>query len=221
MPDLERWLGGLGLSPRSQRNHLAALSALVGFAERRGYLPRGWLRLRDIDRPRVASEVQTFTPDALRAILSAARAVREDLLPFLALGAFAGLRHAEALRLDWSDIRDGQIDIRARNAKTRQRRLVPVLDPLPAWLEPHRRAAGPVCRLRDVTHWITRISEAAGVPWVRNGLRHSFGTYRMATLRDEARVALEMGNTPAMVFAHYRAAATEEMGRAWFGVAAP
>ena len=40
--------------------------------------------------------------------------------------------------------------------------------------------------------------------WPQNAMRHSFGSYRLAACADAARVSLEMGNSPAMVFAHYR-----------------
>jgi hypothetical protein len=35
-------------------------------------------------------------------------------------------------------------------------------------------------------------------------MRHSYGSYRLAQCHDAARVSLEMGNSPQMVFAHYR-----------------
>ena len=37
--------------------------------------------------------------------------------------------------------------------------------------------------------------------WKPNALRHSFASYRMANIKDAARVALEMGNSPTMFFA--------------------
>ena len=35
-------------------------------------------------------------------------------------------------------------------------------------------------------------------------MRHSFGSYRRAQCHDAARVLLEMGTSPQMVFARYR-----------------
>jgi hypothetical protein len=35
-------------------------------------------------------------------------------------------------------------------------------------------------------------------------MRHSYGSYRLAQCQDAAKVSLEMGNSPQMVFAHYR-----------------
>ena len=69
------------------------------------------------------------------------------LVPFLAIGAFAGLRHAEIQRLDWSEVRldEGFIEVKASKAKTASRRLVPILDNLKQWLTPHRQTEGKVC----------------------------------------------------------------------------
>lgn len=54
--------------------------------------------------------------------------------------------------------------------------------------------------------------------WVKNGLRHSFCSYRLAVVQDVARVALEAGNSPQMIFQHYRELVTEEDGKEWFNL---
>ncbi len=45
--------------------------------------------------------------------------------------------------------------------------------------------------------------KAARVKWKRNGLRHSFGSYRLETTKNAGQVALEMGNSAAIVLKHY------------------
>lgn len=213
---VEDWLGSMqDASPRSRRNRMAAVRNLVSYCERRGYLPKGSLDLSVIEFPRGESEVQIYTPTQLRKILAS---VRPSEVPFVAIGAFSGMRSAEITRLRWEDIKPDVIDVRARNAKTRQRRLVPILPALAAWLREHRQEDGPVCPLHDPIAPIGWRVREAGVQWLHNGLRHSFGSYRMALVKNEAQVALEMGNSPAMVFRHYRAVVTEERAREWFDV---
>jgi len=65
---------------------------------------------------------------------------------FLAIGAFAGLRHAEIERLDWREVRlaDRFIEVTAGKSKTASRRLVPITDNLAKWLAPHAEKAGRV-----------------------------------------------------------------------------
>ena len=41
-------------------------------------------------------------------------------------------------------------------------------------------------------------------PWPNNGGRHSFGSYWLAKHQDVAALALQMGNSPQIVFAYFR-----------------
>ena len=157
-----------------------------------------------------------FTPEQIKSLLQTAD---DTLRPFLAIGAFAGLRMAELQRLDWSevDLERGFITVAASKAKTRQRRLVPISDNLKTWLTPCKRAIGPVC-----VHQRPQLAAADlcdGFKWQKNGLRHSYISYRLAVVHDTARVALEAGNSPEVIFGHYRELVTPEAGNAWFEVA--
>ena len=49
----------------------------------------------------IPTETEVFTPDELREMLMAARG---ELIPWLAIAAFCGLRTAEILRLEWKDV---------------------------------------------------------------------------------------------------------------------
>ena len=61
-------------------------------------------------------------------------------------------------------------------------------------------------------------SEIVKFEWKRNALRHSFISYRVAALKDVARVSLEAGNSPNMIFTHYREIVTEDEANRWFGI---
>jgi hypothetical protein len=58
----------------------------------------------------------------------------------------------------------------------------------------------------------------AGVEWKHNALRHSFISYRVADVKNVDEVALEAGNSPDIIFQHYRALVTEKAAKAWFGI---
>ena len=133
---------------------------------------------------------------------------------------------SEVSRLDWRDIRLAErlIVIEANNTKTAARRLVPISDNLAAWLTPHVRRFGPLNPSTEDANNVgpafgdrlERVACRAKVKWQRNGCRHSYITYRIATLKDVAAVALECGNSPAVIFSNYRALASEVEGHAWF-----
>jgi hypothetical protein len=64
----------------------------------------------------------------------------------------------------------------------------------------------------------TALARAVGIEWPRNVLRHSFITYRIAKVKSADQVALEAGNSPDIIFKHYRELATEEVADQWFGI---
>lgn len=213
--EIEAWVNGMKNGHRSNRNYLAAVSGLVRFAERRGYVGKGVLDISTVERGRSHGEVSIYTPSELRTLLSSAR---PDMVPYIALGAFAGVRSAEIARLDWSEIGTDFIHIRAGKAKTRSRRLVPVLPALESWIKGHRKENGPVCPLASPFGVLAEYAKKGGCKWKVNALRHSFGTYRLAITKNEMQTALEMGNSPGMIFQHYRALVTEDQAREWFAV---
>jgi integrase len=214
--ELDAWLGGLPFAPKTKNGMRIILVACGNWAEGRGYLVKGSSPFPALMRYKeTKSAVSLFTPEQIASLLAKAD---DTLRPFLALGAFAGLRTAELQRLNWNeiDLERGFITVAASKAKTRQRRLVPISDNLKAWLLPYKQAIGPVC-----VHQRSQIAAARlcdDFEWQENGLRHSYISYRLAILHDTARVALEAGNSPEVIFGHYRELVTPEEAKAWFAV---
>jgi hypothetical protein len=54
--------------------------------------------------------------------------------------------------------------------------------------------------------------------WKHNALRHSFISYRVAQTQNVAQVALEAGNTPQMIFQHYRELVRQTEAKKWFSL---
>ena len=64
----------------------------------------------------------------------------------------------------------------------------------------------------------TALARALGLGWPRNVLRHSFITYRLAKVKSADQVALEAGNSPAVVFKHYHELAPESDAEKWVSI---
>ena len=54
--------------------------------------------------------------------------------------------------------------------------------------------------------------------WKKNAPRHSFISHRLADVQAAAQVALEAGNSPHIIFQHYRELVTEKGAKAWFAI---
>jgi integrase len=167
-----------------------------------------------IDRP-----PEIFTVDELRALLEAAQREEPRVVPMVAIGAFAGLRDAEIKRLEWSeiDLARGHIEVKAAKAKSARRRLVPIQPNLAAWLRPYSSLEGLVVP-EGARGKLDRVRKAADLArWPKNGLRHSFASYRQAAIHDAPRVASELGHTtPQILYSTYRELVLpEEAERYW------
>jgi integrase len=127
-----------GTSPRNQINDRLALSNFFTWAVKREYAASN--PVEKVDRPEVDdNEPKILALEDCRKLLAAARAHKEGLLlPYVALGLFAGLRPAELSRLTWGkiDLADGTVTLDGSMAKTRQRRIVKLSDNAVAWLTP-------------------------------------------------------------------------------------
>ncbi len=217
------------LSGKSRNNYRRAIGTLFKFAEARGLLPRGVVEFKSVAMAREDhTDIEIFRPAEMALLLENANPA---LIPFLTIGAFAGLRHAELQRLDWSEVRldDGFIEVKASKAKTASRRLVPIPDNLKLWLKDHAKAGGLVCDYANMSKqflWLAQDVETklktedptATFVWKHNALRHSYISYRVAQIQNVAQVALEAGNSPRVVFANYRELVRPVEAAKWFGI---
>ena len=218
------WLRSLELGPRRRDNVRDAVVRLSRFARRKNYLPEDRRsEAEKVERIWEGSDVETFSPDEMAKLLEH---VNERWKPWMLLGAYAGLRTTEIFRLDWSAVKLDQKVIAVKRAiarKVRISRLVPIVDNLLAWLEPYRTATGRIypndnekTLERALERELERLEEATGIDWKHNGLRHSFGSHRLAIVKSVDQVAIEMGNSPAKVRENYNDPKTEAEARLYF-----
>ena len=193
----------LKVSPVTRNNSRRVLRTAFSFALARNYC---------VDNP-AAKTAKAKEIEGTVGILTVAETARlleaadAELVPFIAIGAFAGLRRAELERLDWSevDLESSLITVQAVKAKSARRRFVKIRENLAKWLAPHAARRGMVmpnnCRkMLEATRVAAKIKD-----WPSNALRHSFASYHLAHFNDAAALALELGHTDAgLVFQHYR-----------------
>lgn len=227
---LSDYLTGLDVSERTKANCRAVLAYFSRWLVLRGYNERGTNLLEGVQKySKRSGAIQIFTPAEVSKLLKKADG---ELALFIMIGAFGGLRGAETQRLDWSeiDLQDNLIEVKAGNAKTDVRRLVPIKPSLTAWLKPHQKKSGPVCPLKSLPNYLIRLinsinkdlpkdaPETDCMKWKKNGLRHSYISYRVAECADAARVANESRNSPAIIKANYLKRVKPAQAAEWFAI---
>jgi len=218
-PELEMWLGGLQVAPRTWNNFRASLASLFKFAKERKRLPADWNELDNLQPIKLRRrKITIFSPGMFANLLSGAS---DRLLPALVLGGFGGLRSEEVLRLDWGNFKWSKnfIFLREEITKTNRERLVPISEALAEWLKPWQSlTSGSVCDYKNLSEGKRNLSRRLGMKWPRNGLRDSFISYRLAATQNIAQVALEAGTSPGMIHRHYLELATPAEASKWFGI---
>ena len=185
---------------------------------------------------REKGERRVATVGELVAVLDS---VADEWRAWVVLGAWAGLRPEEVApkptrkKRDKRGLRCEDIDwafkvirVPAEVSKIDRPRVVPMgktLIKALAWAGIEEGMTGPVV-LRNPTEnkETARLGKLVfAAHWPKDILRHSFGSFRNAILRNLPQVAEEMGTSVAMLHKHYHNPKAEAEGVEWFGVPVP
>src|SRR6266404_6194525 len=216
--DINAYLRALESSPASRNIYRRKLVTLFNYARRVGYLPdRTTAATKSAKAKEHNGEIEIYSADEMARLQQHAT---ENLRPFLVLCGFCGLRAAEAMRLDRTEIDFARstVLVSAGKSKTRSRRFAPLPDNAAAWLRPLAKPSGKVVETVGVAKALQRLGVRSGVKMKRNRLRHSFCSYRLALTQNANQVALEAGHAADVLFKHYRQLCTEAEAKRWFSI---
>jgi integrase len=177
--EVDHWLRSLSdtatgkpLAATTRNNFRRVLIVAFNFARERGY-SAGNPAEKSARAKVVESAVGIRTVEETARLLESASS---QLIPYIPIGAFAGLRRAELERLDWRevDLQSRLIEVTAKKAKSARRRLVRIQSNLAKRLQRYARVSGNVAppkyrELLDAAREVARIEQ-----WPHNALRHSF-----------------------------------------------
>jgi integrase len=208
--EVDQWLRSLSdketgkrLSPVTRNNFRRVLIVAFNFACEHGY-SAGNPALKSAEAKEIDAAVGILTVEETARLLESAPL---ELVPYIAIGAFAGIRRAELERLDWKevDLQSGLIEVTAKNAKSARRRFVKIQPNLAKWLQPYTQLSGNVAPTKYRELLDAARNAAAIKQWPHNALRHGFASYHLARFNDAAALALELGHSNSnLVFQHYR-----------------
>ena len=245
--DIVNWLGNHTVAKKTYNNKRTSIIRMFRHAKLQGYLPDDKLSAAELV-PRYKKlpvrDVHALPPATLRTLLDKAiEAENLEVALYFAFASQTGLRTAELQKFLWEHVKieKGIIDLPRWVTKNRVPRKVPLQPSLVAWI---KRLGGvgeekvfssekATDRSIDFARpWMPPkpLTEApkkgmqteAEADWWENCMRDSYGSYRTAILKQVGEVALEMGNSEAMIkrcYLDYKA--DEEDARLWFLMGPP
>ncbi|MEI7956939.1 MAG: hypothetical protein WCJ66_17380, partial [Verrucomicrobiota bacterium] len=173
-------------------------------------------------------------PADVARFMGAVTVTAPRLVTFWALKFFAGIRDAEAGRMDWNmiDLAAGEIHLPAAVSKTGEARTVKIEPNLDAWIRPHSATSGPIAPgdmarrygyKRTLASLATKDDKGKVIKefvFPSNAARHSFGTYHLFHFRNAGETALQLGHksNPAMLHEHYKNPAAEKHAAAFWRI---
>lgn len=225
--DVQAWLVGNGWSAKTQRGYLGDVRTMFEWGKSEGAISINPAESVRVTKREDAPEIGTLNVWQCRRLLrTCLLPEHRDLLGFVAVGMFAGVRRAEIERSPVSaiDVRHGTVVVGSGSAKTRTRRVVdlpPVaLEWLKIWMEGTPKQIVPK---NFVKRW-DRARRAAGlVPgWPVNALRHTFASMHYAQHQNETLLRAQLGHeSEEILFQSYRALKTPREARLFYATRPP
>ena len=224
------YLEQLTLAPQTRSHYRGLLSEFFKYAVQKEWVevnPVAALgRLPDLARSKECEVGILTVAEAWELLEQARQDPRADrMVPYFALGLFAGLRPGEAAQIRWEaiDFGLGSIEVKWGTSKRRRTRYVEMNETARAWLQPYRRAEGLVgiesqigyrkafSRIRNRCGWAVgkrkktaSKTERPTKTWTPDVLRHSYASYWLAIHQNKPKLAELMGNTEAVITKHYQ-----------------
>jgi integrase len=223
---IEDFLAGRDVSPLTKIGDLQAVSRFFSWCrngERLGQKKRNrWVKVNpcagiEIEKPTDGEPVAILTVKACKRLLAKAEKYRRgDLVPYLVVCLFAGLRPAEASRLTWANVNlaDGEIRVEAQSTKVKKPRVVAIKKPLDAWLKAYQ---GRKFQPTNLRRGLDAIKPAAGYigryrgdeagdlkPWPHDVLRHTSVSHFFRQSGSYGLTAEQFGNSEAIIKKHYQ-----------------
>lgn len=207
---IRSWLADGAISQQTRRNRRSAISRFCSWLINEGLLhanPASGIRIQTAVHTRPPPPVLTaLQSDAL--LRSMASPAREHGLGHVVLCLLCGLRPSEADRLTWTEINLDRAELTVLGRKRGSRpRIVPLQPAALAWLIRVQQASpdrpGKFLR-KTIAHGLRETSQPFA--WHADILRHTYASMRAAVKVPIHELAAEMGNSPRVIYAHYRAA---------------
>lgn len=217
---VDDWIFGRELAMWTRRGYLTSLKTFFDWCKRQLYCIES--PCHGIERV----ELQNKAPGILTvkqcgALLEAAKKPEhKQLIPYLTLALFCGIRPEEAVKITWDEIQieRGFAEVKVDVSKTRQRRLVELSDNAKTWLTYGRNMPVVPRGWRKRFDSVRRAAEVLE-GWPHDAMRHSFASYHLAMHGSQDKTATQLGHRSSqMLFQHYREIVTKEDAQKFWAI---
>jgi len=212
---IETYLDGLLVTHRRKFNLKNRLGQFFNWARKKGYTAFNPCEGIEIVVP--SSDPQFLSVEDCKTLLELCeRPAHEDLLCYIAICLFAGLRPTECALLRWEqiDFEERQITVLGSTSKVKESRTVTIEPTLARWLTPRAKKSGFVTEPKNFRPRFEKLKVASGYKigkenpdgrvWIDDGMRHSFATFWLARHNDRPHLAEQMGTGLKMIKKHYK-----------------
>jgi integrase/recombinase XerD len=218
---IEQWFGGRKEALSTMSSNIGRLSALFGFAERRGWMERN--PCKQLEKIRIDRKPpKILTVEQVRTVMTNVREQKPNELAFFTLAIFAGVRPEELERITWDAINfeTGIVTIDAAASKVRRRRIMELEPNAIAWIQlaGMENARLPVLRMTR-RRYLDYAERWLGFDkWPQDCLRHTAASYLLAKHKNAGLVADRLGNSAAVLLRHYRELVTPDACAAFWNI---
>jgi integrase len=223
--ELRSWLTGLPLATKTRNKHRGYTSQIFSLAVDYGFAP-----FNPVSKIKKFNERATEEDAEEGSVLSADeterlfRAADKEVIPFLTLSFFAGIRVDTLKKLDWSEVKfdEKRVIVPRYKGKNQLRYRVTLSDNALEWLKPHVKPSGSILvlansdRQRGTPSYkatrgrMEKAAEKAKVSLPDNTGRKTFISMHVAHYENVDKTALEADNSPEVIKKDYLDIVTRE-----------
>lgn len=209
--DIRKWLLGLPLAAKTRNKHRGYTGQVFNLAVEYEYIAVNPVAKLKKFRERSSEEDDEVTILSVEETEKLFLAADPEVIPFLTLSFFCGIRRATLERLDWSDVKADRVIVPRYAGKNQKRYRVTLSKNAIKWLQPYRKESGTILAIsqasnssgkpsKDRTHrLIKEAAERAGITKPDNAGRHTFISMHVAHHESMDKTSLEADTSPALI----------------------
>jgi integrase len=226
--DVRNWLLELPLAAKTRNKHRGYTGQIFNLAVDYGYAAVNPVAKIKKFRERSTEENGEISILSAEETERLFRAADREVIPFLALSFFAGIRVDTLRKLDWSEVKydEKRVIVPRYKGKNQLRYRVTLSENALAWLKPHIKETGSILVPATATNRfskqmgrpsyvatrgrILKAAEKAGVKLPDNAGRHTFISMHVAHHESLDKTALEADNSAQIIKKDYLDIVTRE-----------